>query len=87
MILDIHTAEEYGRYMIQVSGHFEYDANLVGFYNYAQYGNEHMKAEGGLFTPRGYVAYQGTIPLLELMQDDPVEQYQREQGPRMEGMT
>ena len=54
-IPDIHTAEEYGRYMIRESGRFEYDANLEGFYNYAQYGNEHIKAEGGLFTSRGYV--------------------------------
>ena len=83
-IPDIHTAEEYGRYMIRESGRFEYDANLEGFYNYAQYGNEHIKAEGGLFTSRGYVAYHGTIPLLELMQDDPAEQYQQEQGPQMQ---
>ena len=86
-IPDIHTAEEYGRYMIRESGHFEYDANLESFYNYAQYGNEHIKAEGGLFTSRGYVAYHGTIPLLELMQADPAEQYQQEQGPQMGGMT
>ena len=86
-IPDIHTAEEYGRYMIRESGHFEYDANLEGFYNYAQYGNEHIKAEGGLFTSRGYVAYHGTVPLLELMQADPAEQYQQEQGPQMGGMT
>ena len=86
-IPDIHTAEEYGRYMIRESGRFEYDANLEGFYNYAQYGNEHIKAEGGLFTSRGYVAYQGTIPLLELMQDDPAEQYQKEQGQQMGGMA
>ena len=86
-IPDIHTAEEYGRYMIRESGHFEYDANLENFYNYAQYGNEHIKAEGGLFTSRGYVAYHGTIPLLDLMQADPAEQYQQEQGPQMGGMT
>ena len=73
--------------MIRESGHFEYDANLESFYNYAQYGNEHIKAEDGLFTSRGYVAYHGTIPLLELMQDDPAEQYQKEQGQQMGGMA
>ena len=86
-IPDVHTAEEYGKYMIQESGHFEYDENLEGFYNYTRYGNERIKAENGLFTSFGYVAYQGTIPLLELMQDDPAEQYQQEQGPQMGGLA
>mgnify|MGYP000037413846 CR=1 FL=1 len=27
-----HTPEEYGKYMIQKSGHFEYDPNLDEFY-------------------------------------------------------
>ena len=85
-IPNIHTPEEYGKYMIQESGHFEYDENLEGFYNYAQYGTEHIKAEGGLFTSHGYVAYQGTIPLDELMRDDPAEQYRQEQGPQMGGI-
>ena len=85
-IPDVHTAEEYGKYMIQESGHFEYDENLEGFYNYTRYGNERIKAENGLFTSFGYVAYHGTIPLLELMQNDPAEQYRQEQGPQMGGI-
>ena len=85
-IPDVHTAEEYGKYMIQESGHFEYDENLEGFYNYTRYGNERIKAEGGLFTSHGYVAYHGTIPLLELMQNDPAQQYRQEQGPQMGGI-
>lgn len=35
----VHTPEEYGKYMIQESGRFEYDDNLDGFYNYKSYGN------------------------------------------------
>ena len=31
---------EYGRYMIQESGRFEFDENLEGFYNYKQYGEQ-----------------------------------------------
>ena len=33
-----HTPEEYGKYMIQRSGHFEYDPNLDEFYDYERYG-------------------------------------------------
>lgn len=37
-----HTPAEYGKYMIQKSGHFEYDPNLDEFYNYERYGLQHM---------------------------------------------
>ena len=83
----IHTPEEYGRYMIQQSGHFEYDENLEGFYDYRRYGEQHVQEEGGQFNACGYVAYHGTLTLEELMQADPAEQHQQEQGPQMEGMA
>ena len=53
---DAHSPAEYGKYMIQQSGHFEYDENLDAFYDYAKYGTERMNAEDGMFTDRGYVA-------------------------------
>ena len=81
---DIHTPEEYGRYMIQQSGHFEYDANLEGFYDYRLYGEQHVQAEGGVFNEYGYIAYHGTLTLDELIRADPAEQYQQEQGPQMQ---
>ena len=34
----VRTPAEYGRYMIQDSGHYEYDPNLDEFYDYARYG-------------------------------------------------
>ena len=83
----IHTPAEYGKYMIQQSGHFEYDANLEGFYNYQLYGEQHIQEEGGQFNEYGYVAYQGTMTLDELMREDPAEQYQREQSLQMGGMA
>ena len=55
-----HTPAEYGKYMIQESGHFEYDPNLDEFYDYERYGLQHMDQESGMFTNRGYIAYQGT---------------------------
>ena len=82
-----HTPEEYGKYMIQRSGHFEYDPNLDEFYDYERYGLQHMDYQSGVFTDRCYIAYVGTVDLEELMAEDPVDQYQREQGVQMGGMT
>ena len=61
------TPEEYGKYMIQQSGRFEYDENLDAFYDYGKYGTERMNAEDGMFTDRGYIAYKGYISMEEVM--------------------
>ena len=82
-----HTPAEYGKYMIQKSGHFEYDPNLDEFYDYERYGLQHMEQESGVFTDRGYIAYQGALSLEELMADDPAEAYQREQDFQIGGMA
>ena len=62
-----HTPQEYGKYMIQQSGRFEYDENLDAFYDYEKYGTEHMNAEDGMFTDRGYIAYKGYYSMEEVM--------------------
>ena len=82
-----HTPEELGKYMIQRSGHYEYDENLEDFYNYGDYGVKRMLQEDGVFMDRGYVSYHGTLTLDELMRDDPAERYQEEQDAKMEGMA
>ena len=56
----VQTPEEYGRYMIQESGRFEFDENLDSFYNYKQYGEQQLQLEDGQFNEYGYVAYHGT---------------------------
>ena len=61
------TPEEYGKYMIQKSGRFEYDENLDAFYDYEKYGTERMNEEDGMFTDRGYIAYRGYISMEEVM--------------------
>ena len=61
------TPEEYGKYMIQQSGRFEYDENLDAFYDYERYGTERMNAEDGMFTDRGYIAYKGYYSMEEVM--------------------
>ena len=62
-----HTPEEYGKYMIRQSGHFDYDENLDEFYDYEGYALQRMNEEGGMFTDRGYTAYKGYISMEEVM--------------------
>lgn len=62
-----HTPQEYGKYMIQQSGRFEYDENLDAFYDYEKYGTERMNEEDGMFTDRGYIAYKGYYSMEEVM--------------------
>ena len=81
---NVHTPEEYGKYMIQDSGRFDYDDNLDEFYDYGKYGHQLMEQEQGVFTGQGYIAYHGTLPLEGLMAGDPAEQYQKEQKDGME---
>ena len=64
---DAHSPAEYGKYMIQQSGHFDYDANLDDFYDYEGYALQRMNNEDGIFTDRGYIAYKGYISLEEVM--------------------
>ena len=63
-----HTPEEYGKYMIRQSGHFDYDENLDEFYDYEGYALQRMNAEDGMFTDRGYIAYKGGVALKEVME-------------------
>ena len=74
----VHTPEEYGKFMIQESGHFEYDPNLDEFYDYERYGLQRMEQQSGMFTDRGYISYHGTMSLEELMMEDPAERYRQE---------
>lgn len=48
----VRTPAEYGRYMIQDSGHYEYDPNLEEFYDYERYGKLRMEKETGAFTEK-----------------------------------
>lgn len=85
----VHTPEEYGRYMIRDSGHFNYDSNLDEFYDYGKYGRQHLEQSQGMFTEQGYISYQGVLSLEALMKEAPTEQFQEEQGEDLEmgGLT
>ncbi|KAF5069629.1 Antirestriction protein [anaerobic digester metagenome] len=56
---NIQTAEEYGKYIICESGHFEYDENLEQYIDFERYGKQKIASENGAFTERGYVLYHG----------------------------
>lgn len=66
-----HTPAEYGKYMIQESGHFDYDPNLDKFYDYEKYALQRIEQQSGTFTDRGYISYHGAMSLEELMMEDP----------------
>ncbi len=55
----IHSVENYGRYMICDSGHFEYDSNLQEYIDFKRYGQEKMAHEFGAFSEKGYITYHG----------------------------
>ena len=73
-IPDIKTPEDYGKYMIQQSGHFDFDENLIGFYDYKGYGEQRIASESGTFNEMGYISYHGTLSIEELMMEEPSEQ-------------
>lgn len=75
---NVQTPEEYGRFMIQKSGHFDFDENLIGFYDYKGYGEQRTQSESGEFNKLGYISYNGAMSLSELMMEDPLHQCLRE---------
>lgn len=83
---DVKTPEEYGKYMIQQSGRFEYDPNLEDFYDFQGYGRQKISAENGQFNDYGYISYHGVLTLDELMLQAPAEQAQDESALRLGGM-
>ena len=83
---DVKTPEEYGKYMIQQSGRFEYDPNLEDFYDFQGYGQQKVSAENGQFNDYDYISYHGVLTLGELMLQDPAEQAQDESGPHLVGV-
>ena len=65
---DAHSPAEYGKYMIQQSGHYEFDENLDEFYDYEGYAQQRINDEDGMFTDRGYIAYKGYFSLEKIME-------------------
>ena len=64
---DAHSPAEYGKHIIQQSGHFDYDENLDNFYDYEGYALQRMNEADGMFTGRGYIAYKGYTSLVKIM--------------------
>ena len=64
---NVLTLEDYGRYMITESGHYEYDDELARYYDFRKYGEERTSQEDGMFVPTGYVSYHGFVSIEEVM--------------------
>ena len=79
---DVNSAEDYGRYLIQESGHYTYDENLEDYYDYALCGEDQMNSEVGGYVNGGYIVYHGAQDLEELMQ---LKQEGQSQGMQMAG--
>ncbi len=74
MLPNIHTAEDYGRYMICDSGRFEYDDNLEEYINFKAYGDYRLKVENGAFTNEGYIIYHGyNMELADILEEIGIE--------------
>ena len=52
---NVHTPEEYGRYMIQNSGQFSYDSDLDEFYDTGRTGAGVWSKTRGCLRVRGYL--------------------------------
>ncbi len=79
----VDSAEEYGRFLIQESGHYTYDENLEDYYDYGRCGEEQMLSEAGGYVNSGYVVYHGAQDLAVLMQQ---KQETQTQGIQMAGL-
>ncbi len=76
----ISTPEEYGRYMIIDSGHYEFDENLEEYIDFKEYGKQRMAGEYGRFTENGYISYHGFISIEEVMAGSETERMDMEMG-------
>lgn len=68
-VAGIKTAEGYGHYLIEESGHFEYDSNLDDYLDFKKCGEKHMREDRGVITEWGYLAYQGTEPAVKAIME------------------
>lgn len=74
------TFEDYGRYMIADSGHYEYDSELDSYYDFRKYGEERSARENGMFVPTGCVSYHGFISIEEVMAGSETERMDMKMG-------
>ena len=77
---DVRTLEDYGRYMIADSGHYEYDSELDRYYDFKKYGEERSSQEYGMFVPAGYVSYHGFVSIEEVMAGSETERIDMKMG-------
>lgn len=64
---------DYGHYLIEDSGRYEYDENLADYYDYAGLGADIARAEHGLFICGDYVGISADSDLIETLGFDDQE--------------
>lgn len=57
VLRDLRITEQYRRYLIENSGHFEFDPYLEGFVDFQSYAQRQIWEEHGVFTNYGYFSY------------------------------
>ena len=77
-VAGIKNAEGYGHYLIEESGHFEYDSNLDDYLDFKKCGEKHMREDRGVITEWGYLAYQGTEPAVKAIMERRAAQMQED---------
>lgn len=83
----ISTVEDYGRYVVKESGHFELLPDLESYVDFESYGKHRIQKEHGILGNHGYVAYLGAKPEIEEIMARHVPENQLEQGSQMGGLT
>lgn len=79
-VYGVQTPEELGKYVIMESGHFEYDENLMEFYDFEKYGRQCVAQENGTFSKDGYISYCGFVSMDEIMGGVPCERIDFQMG-------
>lgn len=76
----ISNVEQYGRYMIIESGHFEYDSELESYIDFEKYGQDRLKHEQGCFTSYGYICRTDSMEEVYELYEQQEENTQRMGG-------
>lgn len=63
----IKDAEEYGKYMICESGHFEYDHNLEEYIDFKRYREVKMSNELGAFSSKEFFKKDGISEIIIIL--------------------
>ena len=79
-IAGISNVEQYGRYLIIESDHFEYHSELESYIDFEKYGKDCFDREQGCFSSYGYICRMGSMEEVCGMEEQQEENTQRMGG-------